>query len=368
MKSWGLFLGSFLFLFSSLNAQKQILIVRNGIGNIEFFKHIAQKNNCDFEIIDCDLQQFKGIKKDRSLKGKILEKFTPAIRIDPKIEKFIFMNIPSGANKKLHLQKLPRKKMVLFMWEPPIRLRKMYSDRMQNCFSRIYTWNDDLVDNKTYFKFFYPNKQSMQKNIPSFQEKKFCTLIAGATTDKSRRHPNELYSERIKAIRFFERNEEEFEFYGKNWNATEYPSYRGMITDKIAVNKNYKFTICYENCNLPGYITEKIFDCFAAGSVPIYWGAPNVEEYIPKNCFIDRRDFSSLDELYTFLKNITSEEYEGYLKKIRTYLDSEKAQVFSPEYFKEILIDAIIYTFRFKNWNFGQEALKFSICDELQCS
>ena len=41
----------------------------------------------------------------------------------------------------------------------------------------------------------------------------------------------------------------------------------------------------------PGYMTEKIWDSFKAKTVPVYWGASNIEEYVPKNCFIDYRDF-----------------------------------------------------------------------------
>jgi hypothetical protein len=56
--------------------------------------------------------------------------------------------------------------------------------------------------------------------------------------------------------------------------------------------EKYKFSICYENArDTPGYITEKIFDCFFAGCVPIYWGANNITDHIPKECFIDKRDF-----------------------------------------------------------------------------
>ena len=48
--------------------------------------------------------------------------------------------------------------------------------------------------------------------------------------------------------------------------------------------QHYRFYICYENTEgVEDYITEKIFDCFAAGFVPIYWGASNIEKYIPKN-------------------------------------------------------------------------------------
>ena len=40
------------------------------------------------------------------------------------------------------------------------------------------------------------------------------------------------------------------------------------------------------------------FDAFVAGNIPIYWGADDIEDYIPKNCFIDRRNFSNHEKLY----------------------------------------------------------------------
>ena len=36
--------------------------------------------------------------------------------------------------------------------------------------------------------------------------------------------------------------------------------------------KDYKFNICFENSSYPGYLTEKLFDAYNAGCVPIYWG------------------------------------------------------------------------------------------------
>ena len=101
--------------------------------------------------------------------------------------------------------------------------------------------------------------------------------------------------------------------------------------------------MCLENsiC-LKGYITEKIFGCFAAGCVPIYLGATNVEEYIPKDCFIDFRDFTSYEHLYQFIKNMPKSVYEEYIANIRKFLKSEEAQMFSPQYFNEIMKEAVV--------------------------
>ena len=36
--------------------------------------------------------------------------------------------------------------------------------------------------------------------------------------------------------------------------------------------EGYKFNICFENASYPGYLTEKLFDAYACGCIPIYWG------------------------------------------------------------------------------------------------
>ncbi len=46
----------------------------------------------------------------------------------------------------------------------------------------------------------------------------------------------------------------------------------GNIANKIEWLQSYKFNLCFENSSYPGYLTEKLFDAFAAGCVPIYWG------------------------------------------------------------------------------------------------
>ncbi len=77
---------------------------------------------------------------------------------------------------------------------------------------------------------------------------------------------------------------------------------------------------------IKGYITEKIIDCFAAGCVPIYLGADNVTDYIPKECFIDKREFPSYRDLLRFLKSVSAEKHAAYLAAARKFLLSEPAQ------------------------------------------
>ncbi len=242
-----------------------------------------------------------------------------------------------------YLSKYPKEKLMAILWEPPTTMSTNYDPQYHVYFSRIYTWRDDLVDNKKYFKIYYPVLRPMNQNLMNFEDKKFCVLVAG---NKQSWHPNEIYTERRKIIDFFETHHaEDLDLFGGEW-PEHYKTYKGKILggvdSKVDKIRSYKFAIAYENGkDIPGYITEKIFHCFQAGTVPIYWGASNITSYIPKNCFIAKPDFKSNEELYDFLKKMTKEQYMEYIKNIQKYLESEQAQAFSHDNFVKVMLDAI---------------------------
>ncbi len=238
-----------------------------------------------------------------------------------------------------YLKKYPKEKLILFLWEPPSVLPDNYNPAYHEYFSKVYTWRDDLVDNKKYFKFHYPVRRPMIQNPVDFEWKRFSTLIA---CNKNSDYPTELYSQRWGVIDYFEDlKSDDFDLFGRGW-PNYLKNYQGSIDKKVDFQKYYKFCYAYENVkSIPGYVTEKIFDCFQAGCVPIYWGAPNIEEYIPKNCFISREDFESQDELYHFLKGMKKEQYEGYIRNIQQFLETPRAHRFSVEHFIDTFMELI---------------------------
>ncbi len=251
---------------------------------------------------------------------------------------------------------------ILFLWEPEHVQPWGYDKALHARYARVFTWNDDLVDNKKYFKFYIPQPflQMVQEPI-DFSSKKLCTMIA---SNKLWEHPNELYRKRQEAAFFFEcYAPNDFDLWGWYWTAGS-KTYRGVIplserrsedTANLAIAhqtkldylRYYRFAICYENlAKTHGYITEKIFDCFSAGCVPIYWGADNISDYIPSGCYIDRRTFANNRDLYIYIKNMSIETYQGYIKNIQDFLQSEKAYPFSTTFFIQTIRKALAYDSR----------------------
>ena len=82
---------------------------------------------------------------------------------------------------------------------------------------------------------------------------------------------------------------------------------------KLTYMSKYKFTIAFENQSCPNYVTEKIWHPFLVGSIPIYWGCPQVAQMFNPAAFINCHDYSSLDEVVSRVQEIDN-DHELYLK------------------------------------------------------
>jgi len=254
--------------------------------------------------------------------------------------KLLFYNHPTSFHP-LKLSHIPASKKVIVLWEPTTVKPDQYTKPILSQYGTILTFRDDLVKERGYHKFYYPCLKSMVKKRPPFNEKKLvCAVIANKFFDG----PNELYSKRKEIIHFYEKNFPHlFALYGRGWKKRKYKTYRGAPINKTTTMKKYKFAYCLENTrNVPGYVTEKIFDCFAAGVIPIYLGANNIDQFIPSDCFIDMRHFETLDQLHQHITSISEEEHGAYIKRIKIFLNSKEAHLFSDHHFLATLLPHLV--------------------------
>lgn len=158
----------------------------------------------------------------------------------------------------------------------------------------------------------------------------------------------EGYLNRLKAIKYFSQYSD-FDLYGMWWDKPvrythKYDeaiqkSYRGAVEDKFALLKQYKFSLIFDNAYLGGMVHEKMTDCLYAGSVPIYWGAPDIADIFPDNCFINFRkfgcDFARLNE---YIRSIDENTYNDYIKNINKFISSPAAYNLSQEKYASDMI------------------------------
>ena len=250
------------------------------------------------------------------------------------------------------------KKIVTLLYEPELILPCNFKLSNHRDIGTIFTWKKELVDNKKYFHFYHPfgGKVGLKKNI-DFDKKKLVMSISG---NKFSSNKGDLYSYRRKTINFLNKEfANDFDLYGTGWNDngllinikrfirhrqfnfTKYQTYRGSPDEKSKVISGYKYCICYENVRYEDFITEKIFDIFINESVPVYYGAKHISEYVPKNTFIDREDFNSDSELMSYLNKIDKNQYMEYIYNINTFLESKEFHKFSSKYFVKNIINTL---------------------------
>ena len=79
----------------------------------------------------------------------------------------------------------------------------------------------------------------------------------------------------------------------------------------------YKFFIAFENSIAPDFVTERVFNAWIAGAVPIYLGAPNIEDFAPHaHSLIRAKAFADAGELAKYLNYLDSNStaWEEYLR------------------------------------------------------
>jgi hypothetical protein len=99
--------------------------------------------------------------------------------------------------------------------------------------------------------------------------------------------------------------------------------YRGSCISKYAVLSRYAFSLCFENMQMEGYLTEKLFDCLYAGTIPVYLGASNISELVPESVYVDCRKYKSWIELWDGLCSMSDVQIKSMKEAGREFIRSE---------------------------------------------
>jgi alpha(1,3/1,4) fucosyltransferase len=230
-----------------------------------------------------------------------------------------------------------------------------------NDYSVIFGWNDALYGKLNSFKkILIPTIDNREIIFNIDRDYKYVMICANKSFAKN--NIKELYSSRKLVIEWFcKNNSKDFFLFGQGWKYSnqwgglraylrkilkpiDTPSvFCGEVQKKSDILSNSIFSFCYENMlSENDYITEKIFDSMLSGCIPIYLGSSNILEYIPKNTFIDVRNFNNLDELYKYTNNLSSYEIDTMRESISDYIQSKDADIFRNQYFASTVTSEIM--------------------------
>lgn len=91
--------------------------------------------------------------------------------------------------------------------------------------------------------------------------------------------------------------------------------------DRQKIMKEYMFTLVIGQSQTPDFVQEMVWDALQAGSIPVYFGAPNIKEHVPPASVISGAEFSSREALAEYLERVSTDESEW--KKYHMWRDDE---------------------------------------------
>lgn len=241
------------------------------------------------------------------------------------------------------LPKAFKKKTILYLLEPPVVVKDFEHPEVLDQYKAVFTWNHFICDNKKYFKAFFPCLNTFYDEFVPFNERSFACLISSELSEIYP-HKKELYSKRASIAEIYDiYYPHDLSLYGRRgWEKYDFRIYKGSCKDKDETQKHHKFCYCFENWdNDVHYISEKILDCIKCRCVPIYLGSSNIGTYIPKDCFIDARNFKSIHDLHKTLKNMSEETWLHYTNAMKKFFFSSQSKVFKKERHVQSVIDVI---------------------------
>lgn len=147
---------------------------------------------------------------------------------------------------------------------------------------------------------------------PTSLPKRNDAYIAAFISNCASRNGREVYMEQL--MKYIP-----FHSYGRCHHTMDEPSIalnRSNREKKLMIGREYYFWFTAENSNSDSYVTEKVYEALEAGVVPVYFGAPNIERFIPDPSAIIMADRYEPKDLADLLKRIASDpaEYATYFE------------------------------------------------------
>ena len=155
-----------------------------------------------------------------------------------------------------------------------------YPDEFIPYFDAIFTHNQDLLEHGDPFKW-APAQGFWIKEAKMYPKSKLVSMISSNKTMTPGHHVRLDWVNKLR---------DKVDLYGRGFNEIEFKE-EGLC--------DYMFSVAIENACYSTYFTEKILDCFATGTIPIYLGAPDIGDYFNVDGIITlTEDLDISEDLY----------------------------------------------------------------------
>lgn len=157
---------------------------------------------------------------------------------------------------------------------------KSFPDKYLETFDMIFTHNQELLSIDSKFKW-CPAQGYWIKDPKIYDKSKMISMISS----------NKSFTEgQQNRLSWVDKIKDQVDLYGRGINPIENKE-EGLC--------DYMFSVVIENGIYESYYTEKILDCFATGTIPVYLGSPDIGNYFNSDGIIQlSEEFDVSEEIY----------------------------------------------------------------------
>lgn len=188
---------------------------------------------------------------------------------------------------------------------------------IEDKFDYILTYDTELLKrNKKYLKYVVGQSRVYEPKIHN--KTKMFSMIA---SNKSFT-PGHAFRHKISQKLT---NKHNIDMWGSGYKSFE---------SKIEPLSEYYFSVSVTNSKVDNYFTEILVDNFMLGTIPIFWGCPNINEYFDENGIIS---FDSIPELDEILSKLTIQDYYDRIDSVKKNFEIAKNYISTDDMIAEIL-------------------------------
>jgi hypothetical protein len=188
---------------------------------------------------------------------------------------------------------------------------------IENKFDYILTYDSELLKrSKKYIKYVVGQSRVYEPKI--YDKTKMVSMIASnKQITEGHRFRHEI-SNRL----------------SKKYNIDMWGSGYKSFDSKLSPLSDYYFTVSVMNSKIDNFFTEVIVDNFMLGTIPIFWGCPNINEYFDERGIIT---FDTIDELDEILSRLTINDYFSRIEYIKNNFEIAKKYVSTDDIISDVL-------------------------------
>ena len=224
------------------------------------------------------------------------------------------------------IESVKSKYKVLWLIEPPVINFYDYNSiaNIEDLFDLIITYDQRLLGRgNKYVKYVVGQTRIFGDDVKIHEKTELVSMIASnKTITDGHKLRHEVYRKLY--------NKRKFDMWGSGYR---------FFKEKTLPLSKYYFSISIMNSKIENFFTEILVDNFRVGTVPIFWGCPNIGEYFDEKGIIT---FNTVDELDKILSNLSFDLYETKIESIKNNLLLSEKYVSTDDIIGDIIKEKLL--------------------------